>query len=213
VTLTTPQTSSFVLRIDYHGVVPRSAGSGTGELFGGLGGLLGSISGSPASGNSDFGLYCYSDGILSLGSFWYPQLAVRKNGKWIDEPPKGIGDVAYAEASDFEVSLTVPANVKVTTSGTPSGPGRYTASNVRDFAVLMSEDYTCKSKSVEASGKSVTVEACATGKNVARLDNTLDVAGNALQIFRGASASIPTRTSRSWKGPCAEGQGGWSSPE
>ncbi len=208
VTLNAPQNQSFVLRIDYHGVVPRSAGSGIGELFGGLGGLLGNITGDPASGNSDFGLYCYSNGILSLGSFWYPQLAVRKNGKWLDEAPKGLGDVTYSEASDFDVSLTVPANVKVTTSGTSSGSGRYIASNVRDFAVLMSEDYTCKSKSVDASGKSVTVESCATGKNAARIDSTLDVAGQALQIFSRRFGEYPYENFKVVEGTLRGGAGG-----
>ena len=208
VTLNTPQNHSFILRIEYHGIVPRSAGGGIGLSFGGLGGMIGNITGNPASGNSDYGLYCYSDGILSLGSFWYPQLAVRKNGQWVDEAPKGLGDVAYAEASDFDVGLTVPANVKVETSGEASGAGRYIASNVRDFAVLMSEDFVCNSKSVEASGKSVTIEACATRKNAARLDSTLNVAAQALQTCSTRFGEYPYKSFKVVEGTLRGGAGG-----
>ncbi len=192
VQLTAPQNHPFTLKVDYHGIVPRSSGAGSGQMLGGLGGLLGSAAGKSVPANNDFGLYSYSDGILSLGSFWYPQLAVRQNGKWVDEEPRGLGDVTYAEASDFDVSLIVPADVKVISSGTPSGTsGRYTASNVRDFAVLMSEDYTCKSKTADVSGRNITVESCATHKNAARLETTLDVAGQALRIYSNRFGPYP----------------------
>jgi hypothetical protein len=116
--------------------------------------------------------------------------------------------VAYAEASDFDVSLTVPSNVKVTTSGAAAGAGRYVASNVRDFAVLMSEDYTCKSRLVEASGKGVTVEACATAKNAARLDETLDVSGRALQIYSKRFGEYPYKNFKVVEGTLRGGAGG-----
>ncbi len=209
VQLATTQNRPFALKIDYHGVVPRSRDDGSGQLPGGLGGLLGSPAGKSAPANNDFGLYGYSGGILSLGSFWYPQLAVRKDGKWVDEVPQGLGDVTYAEASDFDVEFSVPANVKVITSGTASGaPGRYTASNVRDFAVLMSEDYTCKSKSVTASGKNITVESCARRKNAARLDSTLDVAGQALQIYSKRFGAYPYDHFKVAEGTIRGGAGG-----
>jgi hypothetical protein len=183
VTLSKPQNHSFTLRIAYHGIVPRSAGSESGQLFAALGSMLSDATQDASSGNSDYGLYCYSDGILSLGSFWYPQLAVRENGRWIDEVPQGLGDVTYSEASDFDVGLTISANVKVVTSGTASKAGRYIALKVRDFAILMSEDYTCKSNTVPISGRSVKVEACATQKNAAQIDSTLEAASQALTIF------------------------------
>ncbi len=61
--------------------------------------------------NTDYGLYTYGNGVLSLGSFWYPQLAVRQNGKWIDDAPEGLGDVAFAVMSDYDVTFNVPQNV------------------------------------------------------------------------------------------------------
>ena len=203
-----PQRCPCVLKIDYHGIVPRMTGAGAGPMMGGLGELMGGAGGKPAAGNSDFGLYAYSDGVLSLGAFWYPQLAVRKDGKWVDEAPKGLGDVTYAEASDFDVGITVPPNVKVITSGTANTAGRYVASNVRDFAVLMSEDYVCRSKPVEISGKTINTESCTTRKNEARLDSTLDIAAHALQIYSRRFGAYPYDNFKVVEGTLRGGAGG-----
>jgi hypothetical protein len=98
--------------------------------------------------------------------------------------------------------------VKVVTSGTETRAGRYVASNARDFAVLMSEDYTCNSRSVEASGRSVMVEACATQKNAARLKSTLDVAGQALQIYSKRFGEYPYKDFKVVEGTLRGGAGG-----
>jgi hypothetical protein len=204
-----PQQCPCTLRIEYHGIVPRSAGAG--DTMGGLGGL-GDLLGSAGNGNSpqntDFGLYSYSDGVLSLGSFWYPQLAVRKNGTWADEAPKGLGDVTYAEAADFDVGIKVPSAVRVVTSGTANGAGRYLASNVRDFAVLMSEDYVCKSSPVSISGRSVSLESCTTRKHAARLEETLGVAGQALQVYSRRFGPYPYDSFKVVEGTIRGGAGG-----
>ncbi|HVF09651.1 MAG TPA: hypothetical protein VNA16_02555, partial [Abditibacteriaceae bacterium] len=208
--------SDFTLKIAWHGVVPRSpAGSGglmdmMGGLGGDLGGLLGGLGGAAGgeqkSKTVDYGLYTYGNGVLSLGSFWYPSLAVRKDGKWIDDAPEGLGDVGYAEMSDFEVKLDVPTSVKVAAPGwvrqsflakaipNPNG-GRLEydvsknrtvflkAENVRDFAVLMSEDYLIKNKQIKIGDRTVTVEAYTTKKNAAKADKAIDIAARAIEIF------------------------------
>ncbi len=225
VSLDKPQATPFSLRIDYHGVVPRGTkGTGdpfeslSGESLGMLGRRLGSTGGKARRENSDFGLYSYSDGVLSLGAFWYPQLAVRQQGKWVDEEPKGLGDVAYTEASDFDVALTFPAGVKAVTSGTAAVPAqalpnglqkiRFTAREVRDFAVLMSEDYVEKSKSIDAAGRGVTVEAYATRKNESRLDSMTDMASHALQIYSERFGPYPYATFKVVEGTIRGGAGG-----
>ena len=93
-TLKEPKIGDFTLKIDYHGVVPRNSASGDS-----MGGMLAALGGNPQSGDIDYGLYAYSGGVLSLGA---SQLAVRRNGKWVDEQPEGL---SYADAS---VRLTVP---------------------------------------------------------------------------------------------------------
>ena len=78
------QSAPFLLKIDSHGVIPRGrAGSGgladmMGSLTADLGAMLNGAAGaSGAAGagrskpkNTDYGLYSYSGGMLSLGSFW-----------------------------------------------------------------------------------------------------------------------------------------------
>jgi hypothetical protein len=193
------QNGLFELTIQSQGVVPRApAGSGgLADMLGGLGSLGGSLDlgggTKPKTQNADYGLYTYGDGILSLGSFWYPQLAMRQNGKWIDEAPEGLGDVAFSEMSDYEVTFNVPEDVIVAATGNAvpvtvgATQGRkmqgFRAPQARDFAVLMSEDWTTKSKVFEVAGRAVTVEAFTLKKDTAKTDKAIDVSGRALQIY------------------------------
>ncbi len=194
VNLPTPKTSNFVVVINYKGVVPRSDGKDD-DIMGGLmgadiSGMLGLPSAektAPKADNTDYGLYTASKGIVSLGSFWYPQLAVRQNGKWADDAPAGLGDVAFSEKSDYRVSLGVPKNMTVAAPGlvTRGADGRalIRADNVRECAVLMSDDYLTKSKVFDVAGKPVKVEGFARKESAAKLDETIEIAGRALQIY------------------------------
>jgi hypothetical protein len=192
-----PQTAPFQLEVKYHGVVPRSPA----QTGGAMGGMLGSdidLSallgiGNPQAGekakpkNTDYGLYTFGNEILSLGSFWYPTLAVRQNGKWADNAPEGLGDVAFSEQSDFRVQIQAPQEMIVV------GPGKVTrlangttlieAKNIRECAVLMSDNFVSKSNVVDVAGKSVRVSSYATKAAAARLDESLEVASKSLQIF------------------------------
>lgn len=224
VTLPAPQSSPFGVVVKYHGVVPRG-GKDEGAMGGMMGALGGDISGLLGLGtpkaepekpkNTDYGLYTYGNGILSLGSFWYPALAVRQGGKWADAAPEGLGDVAYAEKSDFKVSLHAPGNVVLVAPGqmsqTPEGgKTRYdiTAPDAREFAVLMSEDFVKKTKVFPVEGQSVTVSAILLKKNAAKLDQTLDVAGHALQIFSKRFGAYPFPEFKIVEAPMKNGAGG-----
>ena len=223
-TLPSPQSVPFTLQIDYHGVVPRGAkdegglSSMMGALGGDISGLLGM--GAPTGEkikpkNTDYGLYTYGNGILSLGSFWYPALAVRRNGKWADSAPEGLGDVAYSEKSDFAVQIRAPKGVVL------AAPGQITsrvdgetsvfsirANAAREFAVLMSEDFVAKSQNFDVSGKNVVVSALVLKKNAAKLPKTLDVAGRALQIFSKRFGAYPFDEFRVVEAPMKGGAGG-----
>ena len=194
VTLPQARRAPFTLKIASHGVVPRApAGAGgLADMMGGLGSLGGSLGvegETKKPENIDYGLYAYGNGVLSLGSFWYPQLAIRQNGRWIDEAPEGLGDVAYAEMSDYDVVLDVPQNVIVAATGDEAPldyktlPGRkpeaFHAANARDFAVLMSEDFVVKSKTFDVGGKPVRVAAYTLKKDASRSDKAIDQAGHA----------------------------------
>ena len=195
VNLPAPATQPFDVAVVYRGIVPRSDGKDD-DMMGGLmsadiSGMLG-LPGAEKTApkkeaNTDYGLYTASRGIVSLGSFWYPQLAVRQNGQWADDAPAGLGDVAFAEKSDYRVSLGVPANYTVAAPGkiTRGADGRVNivADNVRELAVLMSADYLTKSKVFDVGGKPVKVEGFARRESAAKLDQSIDVAGRALQIY------------------------------
>lgn len=225
VALPAPQSSPFTLKVDYHGVVPRAAKDegGLSSLMGGaLGGDISSMlgMGTPAAEkekpkNTDYGLYTYGNGILSLGSFWYPALAVRQNGKWVDSAPEGLGDVAFAEKSDFEATIQAPSNVALIapgqiTKGVNAGHTVFNikADNSREFALLMSEDYVSKARVFPVAGRSVTVSATVLRKNAAKLDKTIDIAGAALQIFSKRFGAYPFNEFKVVEAPMKGGAGG-----
>ena len=194
VVLPNPRINAFEVAIDYKGIVPRSDGKDDdmmGGLMGadisGMLGLPGAEKAAPKADNTDYGLYTASKGIVSLGSFWYPQLAVRQNGKWADDAPAGLGDVAFSEKSDYRVSLGVPRDMVIAAPGlvARSADGRATiqADNVRECAVLLSDNYLTKSKVFDVAGKPVKVEAFARKESAAKLDQSIDIAGRSLQIF------------------------------
>lgn len=227
VTLPQAQTAPFTLAINSRGVVPRSAAGPGGlmEMMGGLSGDLGDmlgglggLGGAPKQEakkkeNTDYGLYTSSGGMVSLGSFWYPALAVRQNGRWVEEQPEGLGDVEYAEMTDFDVTIHVPENVVVAATGEAmSSPRRgdyhFVARGVRDFAVLASADYVVTRKDTEVGGASVRVEAYTLKKDVAKADKVIDIATHALQIYAKRFGPYPYSNFKVVEGPIKGGAGG-----
>jgi hypothetical protein len=215
------KSSPFTIQVAYRGVVPRGQAGGAdltsglgmdlGALFGG--GSPGSTAQSPRPKNSDFGLYSYANGVLSLGAFWYPQVAVRRGGAWMDRAPEGLGDVAYAEMSDFDVEIALPARVRVAAAGAETQPSRaglrrWVATGVRDFAVLMSEDFLVKSRAVDVGGRRVSVESFNTRGTAAQADRSLDIAAYALQAFSRRFGTYPYESFRVVEGPIRGGAGG-----
>ena len=208
----------FAVSIHYKGVVPRSDGND--DLMGGLMsadisgmlGLPGAEKSAPKADNTDYGLYTASRNIVSLGSFWYPQLAVRQNGQWADDAPAGLGDVAFAEKSDYRVSLGVPTSMTVAAPGLISrgADGRATivADNVRECAVLLSNDYVSKAKNFDVGGKPVRVEGLARRENAAKLDQSIDIAGRALQIYAKRFGPYQFDTFKVVEAPMKSGAGG-----
>ena len=217
------QNAPVTLHFTWHGVVPRApAGSGgIMEMMGGLGGDVGGLLGMPTAEtekpkNVDYGLYSYGSDILSLGAFWYPTLAMRQNGRWIDEAPEGLGDVAYAAMSDYDVSFDVPSNVMVVAPG-QRGSKRvagqrsvqsFQLDNVRDCAVLMSDAFVPRSKTFNVGGKNVSVEAFTTQKHEAKADEAIEVAGHALQIYAKRFGPYPYEKFIVAEGPMRSGAGG-----
>ncbi len=220
VQLPAPKSQRFDVAVNYKGVVPRSDGKDDDMMGGLMGADISGMLGLPGAetapkakaDNTDYGLYTASRNIVSLGAFWYPQLAVRQNGKWADDAPAGLGDVAFSEKSDYRVSLGVPKNYVVAAPGNISrgadGRALIRADNVRELAVLMSANYLAKSKTFDVGGKAVVVEGFARRESAAKLDQSIDVAGRALQIYAKRFGPYPFDSFKVAEAPMKSGAGG-----
>ena len=223
VQLPQPQRGPFTLEFVTHGVVPRApeGAGGISDMLGGGGdisGMLGGLGGQTQETtkakdkNTDYGLYTFGNGVLSLGSFWYPALAVRQNGRWVDDAPEGLGDVGYSVMSDFNVSINTPNTVQIAATGNaaaPNGGARvYQAQDVRDFAVLMSQDWVVNQKVYNVGGKPVNVTAYTLKKDAAQAGRAIDIAGNALQIYDKRFGSYLYGDFKVVQGPIRSGAGG-----
>lgn len=110
-------------------------------------------------GAGDYGLLARGDGIASLASF-YPVLARFRDGKWEKDEASKMGDLGADGLCHVRASVTVPADVKVVSSGstlsTAPAKGeagarsehRIVAGLVRDFALLLSPRFETSSKKV-----------------------------------------------------------------
>ncbi len=123
------------------------------------------------------------DGVYTLAK-WYPQLAVYDSDGWNLDPYRLIGEF-YGDFGDYQLALTVPADVVVGASGelvetaeAPEGARTWTfrARRVRDVAWSASARYQVEERSWE--GK--TVRALALDRPLAEL------ALDSLKFFSGA---------------------------
>jgi hypothetical protein len=78
-----------------------------------------------------------SGSALRLGSF-FPVLAWEPGVGWDTDPPtRLLAETSSTPTADFDVHLAAPPGDDVLTTGAPAGPGRFTATAVRDFAVAV----------------------------------------------------------------------------
>lgn len=85
---------------------------------------------------------------INLGNF-YPILCGIKNGGFVETVYYSDGDPFYSECADYKVTLTIPKEYVVASTGTFAeekmleSKKEYTMSalNVRDFAMVLSEDF------------------------------------------------------------------------
>ena len=76
-----------------------------------------------------------SGDAVRLGSF-FPILAWEPGVGWATDPPtSGFAEASTAAAADFTATVTVPTGLGVMATGVTDGNGRWTASNVGDFAL------------------------------------------------------------------------------
>ncbi len=98
----------------------------------------------------------YNDKTVNLGN-WYPVLCHVDNGTYTASPYYNIGDPFVSETANYNVSLTLPEKYLVACTGeltdATSDNGfvtyRYRAEAVRDFAAVLSCEFTKISKTVD----------------------------------------------------------------
>lgn len=103
----------------------------------------------PPGNRSGYGALNREDGVLTLAGF-YPALAVYEAQGWTADLVTGVGDPVYAETACFAVTVTVPSDMVVVTSGralseqtTEDGMEvhRFVGGPMRDFALAVGRGY------------------------------------------------------------------------
>jgi len=144
--------------------------------------------------SAGYGIYNYSDGVLSLAS-WYPILAVYDEDGWNLDPVSSIGDSVYSDIANYTVEVTVPRDVILAATGVEvdrqedDGGTRfsYVSGPVRDFYLIMSEDFTLQSMAVD--GTKVTSYTLPGNKAAGKL--ALSIASESLGIFNEQFGPYP----------------------
>ena len=103
----------------------------------------------PSPGTNRFG---FAGGVLALGN-WYPVLFPLRDGAWRVHQYTPIGDAFVTEIADYDVTLRPSRRVVVASTGqvaSRDGEGmRIVASDVRDFAMAISERYETAQSNVD----------------------------------------------------------------
>jgi hypothetical protein len=165
---------------------------------------------------TDYGLFSSGKDIVNLG-LWYPVLSKYDQNGWDEEKYSGIGDVSYFDPSDFKVSITVPAEYKVVTTGAeknraPSPGGklvyRIDAPMARDFEVELSRLYSNASRLVNGTN----IRAFFLPQHSKSGHATLESAAKAFEYFEQSFGQYPYTELDIVEAPLFGGAGGVEFP-
>jgi hypothetical protein len=110
----------------------------------------------PEGNQYGYGAFNYENGIMALAGF-YPMVPVYDDEGWNVELAADYGDAVYSDTALYNLHLTVPEDMVLVTSGsvvseTDNGDGTRTfhcvSGPMRDFNVVMSQDFVVKSATV-----------------------------------------------------------------
>lgn len=98
----------------------------------------------------------YGENTVNIAN-WYPIIAVYDNNGWNLDPYYAIGDPFYSEVANYNISLTVPNEYKLASTGNIINKKeeknkttyKIQANAVRDFAVILSKYFDVKKDLVE----------------------------------------------------------------
>lgn len=148
----------------------------------------------PADVELNYGVLAYYDDVLTLAHA-YPMVAVYNEEGWNAELPPQSGDVTFADASFFLVSVTAPKGVTIVASGLESEPvtsGRQIVQNVavgpaRDFFLAVSKDFDVVSETVGG----ITINSYAPKKWRDVSQSMVDTAFRAIETFSNQFSPYP----------------------
>ncbi|MBI5294381.1 MAG: M1 family metallopeptidase [Chloroflexi bacterium] len=103
----------------------------------------------------NYGVLAYAEGVLTLAHS-YPMAAVYDDEGWNAEIPPQSGDLTYADISFFDVTVTAPKDLTLVAVGREMGRQvegeqqivRYAAGPVRDFYLVVSDDFESISREI-----------------------------------------------------------------
>jgi hypothetical protein len=147
-------------------------------------------------------------GVMLLGTP-YPVLAVHDGDDWRRKLEPSVGDIVFNEVADYEVNVTTASGVEVFTSGiesgsrTASGAITFTASTLRDFAILAGRGL--RSEQMEAEG--VTLRSIYLVEHERVGKRALTVAANSLRVFTSIFGPLPFKNISIAEAPLVAGLG------
>jgi len=152
-----------------------------------------------------------SRGVMLLGSF-FPVLAVRnEGGDWQRRVEATVGDTFFADAADYSLTLSAPADVAVFASGEetnapdPEHKAAHTfaGSNLRGFALVAGR--TLRKEEREVGALRVRSVYAAEHEKVGR--RVLSVAADAARTFTSRFGALPIKTVTVTEAPLVAGLG------
>jgi len=147
--------------------------------------------------SSSYGIFNYSDGILTLAN-WYPMLAVHDKQGWHLPPVSGEGDAVFSEAALYHVRLQTDIGVSVVSTGqqvgklvTPWGDIYYemVSGPARDFTMVLSK----KLKALRQEQDGVRVSVYYLPQDSGAASQSLEFTVSALSIFQELFGPYPYR--------------------
>jgi hypothetical protein len=139
----------------------------------------------------------------------YPVVAVHDGDDWRRKLEPSVGDIVFNEVADYEVTVTTASGVEVFTSGmesgsrTASGAITFTASALRDFAILAGRGL--RSEQVEAEGMTLRSIYLVEHERVGK--RALTVAANSLRVFTSIFGPLPFKNISIAEAPLVAGLG------
>jgi hypothetical protein len=181
-----------VMRLGLPG--PVSPGESTSIEMSFSGKIPGNLDGNEIA--SGYGIFNAAAGVISL-SGWFPMLAVYDQDGWNLDPVSSIGDSVFSDIAFYDVAITIPDDMTLAATGVQTGRTResgtqtlkYASGPVRDFYLVMSDQFQQKSNRVE--DVTVTLYTLPGHRQADR--EALSLASASLETFNQAFGEYPYR--------------------